>query len=74
MTANSPTPTDHDLDDTEIALLTRCRAALDHILTRKPMLAAMYYTSGARVDTIGNLRAELGPYRLPSPPTASSAS
>ncbi len=74
MIADAATQPDHDPDDTELALLRRCRAALDQILARKPMLGAAYYTCGARTETIGNLRASLGRYRLPSPPTASSAS
>lgn len=44
------------------ALLRQCRAALDAVLERKPMMGAMYYACGSFTGTIGNLRAELGKF------------
>lgn len=47
----------------QAALLRECRAALDELLRRKPMLGAMQYTCGAGGTTLGNLRASLYAYR-----------
>jgi hypothetical protein len=44
-------------------LLRQCRAAIDTILDKKPMLGAMYYELGPMKGTLGNLRAELYDYR-----------
>lgn len=43
----------------QTALLKECRAALDELLERKPMMAALICGS----TTLGNLRAELYHYR-----------
>lgn len=43
----------------QAALLRECRAALDDLLIKKPMLAAMQ----AGTTTLGNLRAMLHDYR-----------
>lgn len=43
----------------QAALLRECRAALDDLLTKKPMLAGM----SAGYTTLGNLRAMLYDYR-----------
>lgn len=50
---------DSVLMNEQAALLRECRFALDSLLTKKPMLAALLCGS----TTLGNLRAELGKYR-----------
>ncbi|GAC1605824.1 MAG: hypothetical protein NVS3B3_04450 [Aquirhabdus sp.] len=47
----------------QASLLRQCRAALDAILSTKPMLGAKEYKLGALQNSIGNLRAELSSYR-----------
>lgn len=47
----------------QATLLRQCRAALDALLDKKPMLGAMVYTCGAGSNSLGNLRAELYDYR-----------
>ncbi len=54
---------DSVLINEQAALLRKCRAALDAVLSNKPMLAASYYHLGPMSDTLGNLRAELYDYR-----------
>jgi hypothetical protein len=60
---NTNTSQEHEAAEA-IQLLRVCRAALDAILNRKPEWRAMRITTGVRQDTLGNLRAELGRYRL----------
>lgn len=47
-------------DAEKLSLLRRCRTALDVLLRKKPILGAMF----TGIDTLGNLRAELYPYRI----------
>lgn len=61
---NTTTSQEQEAAAEAIQLLRVCRTALDAILSRKPAWRAMRITTGAREDTLGNLRAELGRYRL----------
>lgn len=54
---------DQILLNEQAALLRSCRAALDAVLDRHPMLGVMYFHIGEGRETVGNLRAELFKYR-----------
>ena len=47
----------------QASLLRQCRAALDQLLNKKPMLGAMEYQCGHMRNSLGNLRASMADYR-----------